>query len=595
VPDQRIRSGPDTTARAAEAKWVARLVGAGSLLTLLYQIAYLFLDHRYLSLSHPQVLILHLICIALFAAAALMTLWVGPWMRSHWKWVAFSFSSVMIASMTGVATLTGQTQPLFIALILFLAGTGPFLSWGEKTQALLSVVAFAAVGTMIMRPSGSGFSPYDFVGILIAAAIGLFSTALERRLRRARWQAEEEMLKGRETLLLQERMRLAGQLASGIAHDLNNTLNVVKLRLDALAQDDAVKSRHAARLRALDHAIEDAAQTVARVRELGKTREENFSEPVQLSEIIAQAIELASSSIEGRSSLHGASIKITAKVPDQLPAVKGPAPNLRQVFLNLLLNASDAIQPRGEITIESSVDDDSVVVRVADDGPGIAAEHIERVFEPFFTTKGPHGAGLGLSTTRTIMDGIGGSICAANQPGGGAMFVLRFPFASPAAAESRSQPVTEAPRGCRFLLVDDDAENLDSLAENLVRRGHRVDGASSGAQALEKLRSGAAYDVILCDLGMPGMSGWEVARLAREIAGDAKFYIVTGWGREIEREIPASVSVSGVLSKPIDLNEIARIATLALADREPTCGAGGRDSIDAAKVSAETSTGSAAR
>ena len=113
------------------------------------------------------------------------------------------------------------------------------------------------------------------------------------------------MLKSRETLVLQERLRLAGQLASGIAHDLNNTLNVVKLRLDALAQDEAVQSRHAARLRALDRAIEDATRTVARVRELGKAREEGRGETAQLCEIIAQAIELARSSIEARSALSG--------------------------------------------------------------------------------------------------------------------------------------------------------------------------------------------------------------------------------------------------------------------------------------------------
>jgi len=573
------RNLPYTVDLAAEAKWFDRLVGAGSLLTLQYEIAYLLLNHRYWSLRHPAVLILHLICVGLYAAAAVMTLKVGPWVRSHWKQVCFSFSTALIAAMTAITILTGQTEPLFIALILFLAGTGPFLSWGERTQALLTLVAFAAVAAAITL-SGGAISPYEFLGILIAAAIGLFSTALERRLRRARRQAEEEVLKSRETLVLQERLRLAGQLASGIAHDLNNTLNVVKMRLDALSQDEAVQSRHAARLRALDHAIEDAARTVARVRELGKGREEGSGETAQLCEIIAQAIDLARSSIEAKSSLSGESIRITSNLPEQLPAVKGPAPDLRQVFLNLLLNAGDAIQQRGEIKIESSVDDGSVVVRVSDDGPGIAAAHIERVFEPFFTTKGAHGSGLGLSTARAIMDGIGGTICAANQPGGGAMFVLRFPFATAPAPQPGGQSAAAAPC-CRFLLVDDNAENLDSLKENLVRRGHEVETALSGTDALARLRADPAYDIILCDLSMPGMNGWEVARQAREIAKDVNFYIVTGWGRQIEREIPPLLSVSGVLSKPIDLNEIGRIAALAHARTHPPAGAAGQGSVPA--------------
>ncbi len=545
-----------------EAKWAARLVGAGSLLTFFFQIAYLALDWRFISLNHPWVLIFHLISIALFGIAVLMTLRVGPWMRSHWKPIAFAFSTAMIFSMAGIAILTANIQPFFIALMLFLAGTGPFLSWGERTQALLSLVAFIGFATAAVSIPDRGLNPYEALGIVIAAAIGVFSTALERRLRRARREAESELLKGRETLLLQERLRVAGQLASGIAHDLNNTLNVVKLRLAALSQDEAVRTRHAARLQALDHAIADAARTITRVRELGKRREEIHSAPVQLCEIIAQAIDLARSSIEGRPSLNGPSITISSDLPDLLPMVKGPASDLRQLFLNLLLNAADAIHDSGEIKIESAVEDDGVVVRVADSGTGIPDQHLGRVFEPFFTTKGPHGTGLGLSMAREIMEDVGGSIEAANQPIGGAVFVLRFPLAARAdqPAASAAQP---AAGRCRFLLVDDDFANLDSLRENLVRSGHDADIALSGAEAIKKLRTEGTYDLILCDLGMPHMNGWEVARQAHEIAKNTAFYILTGWGREIEGQMLPSVS--GVLSKPVDLNEIARIASIARA------------------------------
>jgi signal transduction histidine kinase/ActR/RegA family two-component response regulator len=544
-------------------KWADRMVGVGSLLTLLFEITFLILNRRFLSLGHPWVLIFHLLNISLFATAVILTLRVGPWMRAHWKYVAFSFSSVFLASSTGITMITGETQPLFIAIMLFLAGTGPFLAWGEKTQALLSIVAFVAFGVAIKSLPTEAFNPYECLGVLIAAAIGLFSTALERRLRRARRQAEDEVAKSRETLVLQERVRLAGQLASGIAHDLNNTLNVIKLRLAVLAQDEAVRSGHAARLQAIDHAIEDATRTVARVRELGKRREGSLREPVQLREIIAQAIDLARSSIEGRSSSHGAFIKITSQVPDSLPAVKGPASDLRQVFLNLLLNARDAIERRGEIKVESTVEQDAVVVRVSDDGAGIPVQHLARIFEPFFTTKGPRGTGLGLSIARDIMEGAGGSISAANRPGSGAVFELRFPMAAVSDQENEPAANEHAAGGCRFLLIDDDLENLESLKESLNLKGCEADTALSGAEAVAKLRSAPAYDVILCDLSMPGMSGWEVARQAREIAGNASFYIVTGWGRQIEREIPPSVSVSGVLSKPIDLNEIGRIIATA--------------------------------
>ena len=115
-------------------------------------------------------------------------------------------------------------------------------------------------------------------------------------------------------------------------------------------------------------------------------------------------------------------------------------------------------------------------------------------------------------------------------------------------------------RNCRFLLVDDDAQNLDALREALVPLGHHVDTALSGVEALEKLQSGRLYDVVLCDLAMPGMNGWEVARRALEIAPDLEFYIATGWGGQFEAETPRDPPVSGVLSKPINLAEVEQIA-----------------------------------
>ncbi len=547
-------------AASAEAKWAARLVGAGSLLTLLYQVAYLVLDRPFLSLHYPWVLILHSINIGLFGAAVLMTVKVGPWMKLHWKAVAFAFSAVMIATCTAIAVMTGQTQPFFIALMLFLAGTGPFLSWGEKIQTLLCVIAAAAFGVALSLLPHSAFDPYDVLGLLIAAAIGLLTTALERRLRRARRHAEAEVLKGREQLLLQERLRLAGQLASGMAHDLNNTLNILRLRLSALFEDEMVDSRHHARLQAVERALEDAARTVARVRELGQTRNLRGEEPVQLHEVVAQAIELARSSIEGRPALMGADIRITSELPMRLPPITGTAADLRQVLLNLLLNAADALGQQGEIRIDSTVEDSAVIIRVSDNGSGIPQEHIARIFEPFYTTKGPHGSGLGLSTAREVMESFGGNISAANRAEGGAVFVLRFPLADPARHSGHAHTPFTARPGRRFLIIDDNAESLESLAEVLVRDGHQVDSVHSGQEAVGRMKSGPPYDIILCDLGMPGMNGWEVAAAARHFAPAAAFYILTGWGSEAEDRIPAAVDIAGVLSKPLDINELRRIA-----------------------------------
>jgi signal transduction histidine kinase len=548
-------------AAAEESKWVARLVGAGSLLTLIYQLAFLILDHRFLSIRRPGVLGLHLLNVALFMLAVVMAADVGSWMKRNWKTVALGFSLAMIASSVAIAILIRQTQPLFVALVLFLAGTGPFLSWGESKQVLLSIAAISAFAIATAAVRDVSYDPYQWLGILIAAAIGLFSTALEKRLRRSRRRAEEELLKSRETLLAQERIRVAGQLAAGIAHDLNNTLNVMKLRLSSLIDDGEYLEKHGAGLQAIDRAINDAAETVARVRELGMGREQHRGETAQIAAVVSQAADLARTTIQGAMLAPGApATEIKADLAPTLPLVSGSESELRQVFLNLLLNANDAMPGRGKITIEARVENQMVAVRISDQGGGIADEHLGRIFEPFFTTKGARGTGLGLAIARKTIEELGGAISAANAPAGGAIFSLRLPLADSETPERGPMPARSSNSRCRFLLVDDDAENLAALKEKLTRRGHLADAASSGSEAIEKLRSSPSYDVVLCDLGMPGMNGWEVARTASAIAPHTRFYIVTGWGQQIGTQPPPNLVVAGVLNKPINPDDIERIA-----------------------------------
>lgn len=545
--------------RENEAKWAARLVGAGSLLTLVYETAFLVLDRRFLSLSDPPVLIFHSINIALFLLAVFMVARVGPWMRRHWKPVAFSFSSLMVVSSACIAVETGENEPLALALILFLAGTGPFLCWGEKIQGLLSLIAISSFA-VVSRILPSRVDWYQWLGVLIGAAIGLFSTALERRQRRAQRRAEENLLKSRETLVEQERMRIAGQLAAGIAHDLNNTLNVIQLRFALVVQDQEVVAKHGVRLEAINRAIKDAAQTVARVRELGMRRVAGRNEAVQLAEIVGQAIDLTTTSIEGSYLITGKAIRIASCLEAGLPEVRGPASELRQVFLNLLLNASDAMPQGGTIRVQSEVEQDTVTVRVCDQGTGIAPQNLERIFEPFFTTKGPRGTGLGLSLARKVMDTIGGSIAATNQPAGdGAVFTLKFPIARLSNSGIQAQEHAKCSHCYQFLIVDDDVENLDALKEVLISGGHSVDTAMSGAEALEKLRLRSDYDVVLCDLNMPGASGWDVARRSSEFASTADFFIVTGWDAQARFAFPPDSRVSAILSKPIGMADIDRI------------------------------------
>src|ERR1700730_6637957 len=171
-PSAAMNCWPDSSFGPEQAKWTTRLVSAGSFLTLLFQIIYMTFDRRFLSTVQPLILIFHFLNIGLFGIAVTLAVIGGPWMRRHSKAIAFAFSAVMIWSSTAIAILTRETEPLFVMIVLFLAGTGIFLSSGGRIQALLSVFAIAAFALAIHKVSVP-IDLYQWLGLSIAAAIGI--------------------------------------------------------------------------------------------------------------------------------------------------------------------------------------------------------------------------------------------------------------------------------------------------------------------------------------------------------------------------------------------------------------------------------------
>lgn len=447
---------------------------------------------------------------------------------------------------------------IFVAFAVFILGCGsthlmdvitlwyPYYWLSGAIKALTAIVSVGtAILTIYVIPMGLSLrTPVE----LEAVNRKLTLEISERR------RAESELLESRSTLVRQERVRVATQLASGIAHDLNNMLNVIYLRLNLLARDALVSGRHGKDLQAIDRAVADATRTVARVQELAKPRLGHSEGSVNLHETITSAIELARIAIGGGSALSGGKIVIESRVPESLPSVKGEAAELSQVFLNLMLNAADAA-PDGKIEVEATLDGDAVRVRFTDEGAGIPEDKLTSVFEPFFTTKGPRGTGLGLSIAREVMEGLGGSITASNRQPHGAVFTLRLPIAPEA---TKRAPARSDPAGppCRFLVIDDDPDNLEALKDLLVSVGHQAEIALSGAKGLEILAHDESFDVVFCDLGMSGMNGWEVAEEVFKRWPQQPFYLVTGWAHEYNSTAALPVPISGLMPKPIGLSEI---------------------------------------
>jgi CheY-like chemotaxis protein len=234
----------------------------------------------------------------------------------------------------------------------------------------------------------------------------------------------------------------------------------------------------------------------------------------------------------------------------RLPLIVGEPAELRQTFLNLLLNAQDAMTAGGIIRITGATQDGKIVVNVEDEGEGIPEENLPHIFDPFFSTKGENGTGLGLSIASASMARIGGSISAANRAQGGAIFALKFPIAP---AKSRRDAQNYAPEiePRRVMLIDDDLDNLHALSALLESKGHTVIRARSSLEALEKLRY-SSIDLVFCDLGMPQLNGWEIAHRIKSRKDAPAFYLLTGWAAEIRADDPRRKLVDAVVAKPVD-------------------------------------------
>jgi PAS domain S-box-containing protein len=375
-----------------------------------------------------------------------------------------------------------------------------------------------------------------------------------------RVRAEDELRRNRESMLNQERLKAVGELASGIAHDLNNSLNALRLNVELLHEDSNLSSAQGDRLSLISRIVSDANSTIGRLQDFARRRHDRPAESVDLRAIIRQSVEMARSTLEEKTSFLGRSAHVEISLPG-LPPILGEPAELRQIFVNLLLNAQDAMPHGGTIRMGAQVRDDTIVVTVEDEGQGIPTEYLARVFDPFFTTKGERGTGLGLSIAYGAMARLGGSITAGNRAGGGAAFSLSFPIAPPASGRAGGYAEVGrkvAPR--RVMVIDDDQDNLDALAALFESRGHSVKAANSGPGALKELmRADCPIDVVFCDLGMPGINGWDIARQVKSLAAPPVFYLVTGWAQEIRADDPRRSLVDAIVAKPVEPQLLDRL------------------------------------
>lgn len=271
----------------------------------------------------------------------------------------------------------------------------------------------------------------DASGAVIAVHLELSATSGERLVMALvedssdNPQRDEELRATREAVLHRERLRVLGELAASIAHDLGNTLRGASFQLATLRETAMPAQERAAAVDAVARRVEVASEAISRLHDFARTGSLGIS-AVRLDRIVAQAVALLDVDF------HAASkpIEVRVRIPD-LPQVRGSVAELSLLFVNLLRNARDAMPAGGTVTVAARRQKDCVLVTVTDQGAGIPPDVQARLFEPFFTTKGPSGTGLGLWLAAGTMKRLGGSIRAARTQRGGAAVLLRFPVVKP--------------------------------------------------------------------------------------------------------------------------------------------------------------------
>ena len=320
-----------------------------------------------------------------------------------------------------------------------------------------------------------------------------------------RREVEAELARQREALYQSEKLAALGSLLAGVAHELNNPLSVV-VGQSQLLQETATDDKAAARAGKIAKAADRCSRIVRTFLAMAR------QEPTQRAAVDVNELIRATLDVTGYS-LRTAGVEVRLALDESLPSISADPDQLNQVFTNLIVNAQQAITGgagQGELRIGSRWDAKTrrVVLSFEDTGPGIAKEDLARVFEPFFTTKEVgEGTGIGLAVCHKIIDGLGGEISVDSKLGKGARFRIALPKAADGIGDGADEDVPEVvPGTCRVLVIDDEPEVIRMIGDVLVAAGHTVTTTDSGEQAL-KLLARQEFDVILCDVRMPGMNG----------------------------------------------------------------------------------------
>jgi len=375
-------------------------------------------------------------------------------------------------------------------------------------------------------------------------------------------QTLHELKQAQDQVIQAEKLRAMGEMASGVAHDFNNVLAAILGNIQLLLHSfehygpEEIKER----LKTIERACKDGAETVRRIQEFtGKRRDREFI-PLSLNDLVHEVAAITEPRWKDQAQKRGIHIELIKHL-EGIPPILGNPSELREVLTNIIFNAVDAMPEGGQIILSTQPhSEDWVEMRVEDTGVGMTEEVKKKIFDPFFTTKGVKSSGLGMSVSYGIIKRHGGEILVESQPGKGTTFVLHLPIGYGEEVKEEEKRL-EKPLGMRpakILVIDDEEAVRDVLSRMLIAKGHQVEVAADGEEGIAQFKK-QPFDLVFTDLGMPKLSGWEVGRALKALNPKVPIAMITGWGMELDREKMSENGIDLIISKPFNFDQVTQL------------------------------------
>ncbi|HEX8685670.1 MAG TPA: ATP-binding protein, partial [Pyrinomonadaceae bacterium] len=516
----------------------------------------------------------------LMGCSTFAAVWVGRALFGHIPdAVAGEFTARSVGILCALALVQYTTNSALAAVREALRDSkSVWRTWRESYLWISTTTVAAASAAMIAARLINATGIYSVVLILPIVAVVVFAyrtylknvEAAEAQAEQARLYVKElsRYVEEQERIRVQftqvEKLSAVGSLASGVAHDFNNCLAVIRGRAELMLKQTAdPKVRHGLEL--IVQSARDGAKTVKRMQDFARQRQDRAFETVSVDRLLSDVSEITRPRWKDEAEAAGAQIDFA--VSNRSGAhVLGDASELRDVLVNIVFNAVDAMPGGGRLTLAAELRDEKVVVTVKDTGCGMSPEVRSRVFDPFFTTKGVEGIGLGLSVSYGVVRRHGGTIRVESEVGRGSTFRIVLPLVACAGLSPGGEGAAGAHdasnQRCgmtRILVVDDEEPVRALLCDILEDEGVEVTLAANGAEALARFEPGK-FDAVLTDIGMPGMNGWELLRQISERDQQVPLAVITGWGELVSTHEEKAARVEWVLTKPFSLSQICEIA-----------------------------------